>query len=172
MQQRGVTMVELLIVVSIVAIFAAIGLPNMSDMVKTNRVNSARQTLINDLNLARSEAIKRNARMLVCSGTSAGCTNNANWSGTGWIVCYDMDKDGACDLAPADGSNPNPLLIRAAVDQSISIQGPVAAVSYNPIGTQGVQGAANVAIVVGGAWANAPTAKTVSIAATGFLVVQ
>lgn len=171
-QQSGVTMVELMIVVIIVAIFAAIGLPSMSDMVRNNRVSSARQTLTNDLNLARGEAIKRNARVLVCSGNIAGCSNNANWSATGWVVCYDMDKNGVCDIAPADGTNPNPLVIRAALDQSISIQGPTAAVGYNPIGTQGLQGAANVAIVVGGTWKNSPPAKTISIAATGFTTVQ
>lgn len=171
-QQRGVTMVELMIVVVIVAIFAAIGLPSMSDMVRNNRLASARQTLTNDLNMARGEAIKRNARMLVCSGNVAGCSNNASWSGTGWIVCYDMDKDGVCDVAPVDGSNPNPVLIRAALDASISIQGPVAPVTYNPIGTQGLPGGANIAIVVGGNWSNPPPSKTISIAATGFTVVQ
>lgn len=166
-KQTGVTLLELMIVIAIVGIFAAIGIPSMTNMVNTSRLNAARGNLLTDLNLARTEAIKRNARVLVCSGDLAnGCTNQKAWAATGWLVCYDMDKDGACDAATA--SNPNPFLVRAALAGSISITGPTAPVIYLPIGS--VTAAAS--FDAQGAWSGAPTKKTIAIAATGFATVK
>lgn len=171
MKQRGTTLLELIVVVVIVAIFAAVGLPAMSDFVKNSRLSSARSTFVADLGVARGEAIKRNARVLVCSGNLAnGCTNNANWSATGWIVCYDADKNGVCDVAAVD--NPNPFVVRDALDATVSLAGPAAPVAYNPIGSQGVPGAANVVFTMKGTWTGAAAAKTISIAPTGFATVK
>ena len=166
-QQRGVTLLELMIVVAIVGIFAAIGMPSMTSMVNSNRLNAARGILLSDLNLARSEAIKRNARVLVCSGNlTNGCTNQAAWAATGWVVCYDMDKDGACDANTA--SNPNPFMVRGALAGTIAITGPTTPVAYHPIGS--VTSAAN--FVAQCQWSGAPAAKTIAIAMTGFATVK
>lgn len=60
---RGFTVVELMIVVSVVAILASIAGPSFREIVAAQRVRSAASALGEALWLARSEALKRNAEV-------------------------------------------------------------------------------------------------------------
>jgi type IV fimbrial biogenesis protein FimT len=72
-QQTGLTMVELMIVVTITAILAGLAAPAFIELINNTRMTSTMSQLTSDLNRARSEAIKRNRRMLVCvRGTQGG----------------------------------------------------------------------------------------------------
>ena len=65
MRERGFTLTEALVVLSIVAVVLAIGAPNLSHLIASMNARSASFDLIGDLALARSEAIKRNANVAV-----------------------------------------------------------------------------------------------------------
>lgn len=58
--KRGFSLVELMTVVVIMAILAAIAAPSFSDLIATQRIRTAASALYESLLLARSEAIKRN----------------------------------------------------------------------------------------------------------------
>jgi type IV fimbrial biogenesis protein FimT len=140
--QTGLTMVELMIVVTIAAILASIAVPSFSDLINNTRMSSTMSQLTSDLNRARSEAIKRNRRVLVCvRSTNTACNIITDWQ-NGWLVCYDEDQDGACDATSA--TNPNPIVVHQALNASLTLTGSSALIRFNPNGTQGLVGAAVV----------------------------
>lgn len=64
-RQAGFTITELMIVLGIVGVIAAIAAPNLGDMIRRQRVKTAAFDLYAGLAHARSEAIKRNVNVNV-----------------------------------------------------------------------------------------------------------
>jgi len=93
--QAGLSLVELMIVVMIVAVIGALGGPVMTDTVKNNRLRAQADRILTTLNLTRSEAVKRNLPVSVCrSSNGTSCTGN--WV-DGWIVFTNTDGDNTVD---------------------------------------------------------------------------
>jgi type IV fimbrial biogenesis protein FimT len=93
----GFTMVELVVVMSIVAILLVIGVPSFKYMTIANRISSEANGLIGDMQFARAEGIKEGHQVVVCATTDGLTCNNTNtWQG-GWVVCSDANNDGTCD---------------------------------------------------------------------------
>ncbi len=89
----GVTLIELMVSISILAILLAVAVPSFQNFIIDNRLSSYSNALYSSLVLARSEAIKRNKRVVVCkSSDGASCTGN--WE-QGWIVFVDTNNDAA-----------------------------------------------------------------------------
>jgi len=157
-RQTGMTVVELMIVVTIAAILAWLAAPSFSDFINRTTQTSTLTQLTSDLNRARSEAIKRNRPVLVCvRDTDTACGNGTDWQ-NGWLVCYDENQDSACDATSTD--NPNPMVIRQAIPSQLTLNGNAASLSFNPNGTQGMGNPTTLTLT-------GATNVVVSIAATG-----
>jgi type IV fimbrial biogenesis protein FimT len=81
----GFTAIELLIVLSIVAILGTIGLPSMRSTTTSVRMSGEINALIGALNRARSEAVKRGQSVSVCPVNGTSCASGTDWS-SGWQV--------------------------------------------------------------------------------------
>ncbi len=81
----GFTLVEMVITVAVLGIVLAIAVPSMSAMLRSQRISTASSDVYASLIFARSEAIKRNASVRVCTSGdwAAGWSINAtDCSGT------------------------------------------------------------------------------------------
>ena len=99
----GFTLVELMIVVTLLAVMLGIAAPSFRDFMAGQRVKTAAGEYASSLVQARSEAIKRNGRVVVCRSPDITipvplCTNSGGWE-QGWIAFHDLDGDGVHDSA-------------------------------------------------------------------------
>lgn len=94
--QTGFTLIELMVVVSIVAILAGAGVPSFISMIKDNRLVTATNDLKVDLALARSESAKRGMRVTVCVSSNGSTCAGTDWK-SGRIVFVDRNANGAVD---------------------------------------------------------------------------
>lgn len=127
----GFTLIELMVVVAIVAVLQTLAAPAFSGMVSSMRLSTAINSLFSSLLLARSEAIKRNSRAVVCkSATGFACATTGGWE-QGWIVFHDANNNATLDAGEALLSREQalPNLIRLTGNSPL-----VSYVSYTPMG--------------------------------------
>lgn len=72
--QHGVTLIELIIGLAIVAILLAIAAPNFSTFIANTKIRNAAEAIQNGLSLARVEAVRRNANVQLTLGTGTAWT--------------------------------------------------------------------------------------------------
>ena len=116
-RDAGFTLVELLVNMAVAAVLLGIGMPAFGSLVQESRLTTTTNRLVAALHLARSEAVRHNARVTLCnSGDGSYCAEGGGWD-QGWIVFLDTDATGA-------RSDDDPLIAvgDAAVD-GISISG-------------------------------------------------
>lgn len=89
-RQTAFTLIELMVVVALVAIFALVGIPGYRSMTTTNRMSTEINSLMGDMQYARSEAIMRGVNVSICASyvqnSPPTCDNPATGWNAGWIV--------------------------------------------------------------------------------------
>jgi type IV fimbrial biogenesis protein FimT len=90
----GFTVVELMVVIAIIAIIVAFGIPSYNSVTTQNRMAGEINDLSNDVEFARSSAISSGTPVIICPSTTQTsstptCSGDDNWS-TGWVVFTDV----------------------------------------------------------------------------------
>lgn len=150
---------------AVVAIIAALAAPSLQTFANEQRLASTLELLQNDLRFARSEAIKRNTRVLLCARNAAGtgCGGGGDWQ-NGWLVCYDANRDDVCDASVAD--DPNPIRL-AALGARLALTAEDAVARFNAIGSS----SAPVRFTLSGTWSEAG-ARVADLALSGSVTTR
>ena len=82
----GFTLIELIVAITVLAILATLAVPNITDLIRNNRVTSQNNELVAMLNFARNESLRRNDQVPVNLTALAD-----GWSGE--VLSPDGDAD-------------------------------------------------------------------------------
>ncbi len=103
--QRGLTLLEAMMVLPVIGVLLGLGLPEMSRFLQRQRLESTHSELRAALAYARGEAIRRSAQVTLCrraaaSGPAQCATGGRDWS-AGWMVFVDRS---------AQSGSPDPVV--------------------------------------------------------------
>jgi type IV fimbrial biogenesis protein FimT len=94
---RGFTLVEILTVLAIMAVLVSVSLPALGTAADSVKLSSASNAFFSNLHLARSEAINRRGRVVLCkSADGLSCAEDGGWH-QGWLMFHDANDNAALD---------------------------------------------------------------------------
>jgi type IV fimbrial biogenesis protein FimT len=96
----GFTLLELLTTILIVGVLAAISVPSFDAQHHRIKAKAERDSLFQDLRLARSHTITRSGTVSLCPSNPAKGTTceNGGWE-DGWLMYVDLNRNGQFDSA-------------------------------------------------------------------------
>ena len=127
---RGFSLIELMVVLTVVGILAVLAVPGYRTMVQNSQLQAQRDGLVSALRYARSSALNQNVSTEVCpfgSPSSTGC--GGSWA-NGWIVVLNPNGNPATPATALLQSIPNTMVN----GPSISSPNGVAAIEFSPVG--------------------------------------
>lgn len=159
---QGVTLLELMITVAIIAILGSIALPSFSSALQSNRVATTSNEFMASVAYARSEAMRNNRGAVMCP-SSNGSTCGGTWA-DGWIVWADQNANGTRE-DPAE-----PVLRRqqALYKQTAPGNTPI---RFSPRGTV-ASGAASVVVQPDGCTTGQPFRRTLEVLGGGMVRIS
>jgi len=137
----GVTLIEQMVVIALLAVMFTIALPSFSDWIRNTRLRSVAESLRSDLQMARADAIRRNTttRLQLVTALDGSCALTA--SGSLWVVNSGAAQSpaGACNAEISATAAPFLVLKsppRPGSAADVRIQATRSTVGFNALGRQ------------------------------------
>ncbi len=133
---KGFTLLELLVTITILGITTAIAVPGLSAMIFNNRISGGINDFVAAQQFAKTEAASRVNPATMCKRNEAGsaCVAGGDWS-DGWIVFSDNNGNAAVD------GGETVLLRHDALHDRITFGGTggvATFITYQPSGTSSI----------------------------------
>lgn len=147
--QRGFSLIELMVGIVILGVLMAMAVPRFSDWLRNARVRTSAEAIQNGLQLARAEAVRRNATVRFQLVNTIDDTCALDTAGPHWVVSMD-NPAGQCASAPSDTAAPRIIQVRNRAEGSVQtlVAAGQSALVFNGLGRLTPVPAANVAIDV------------------------
>lgn len=181
MKSRGFSLVELMVVVAIMAVLLGLVSPSLTDWMVNLRIRNATDALLNGLQQARQEAVRRNQSVSFWLVTSAGSDSSSldntcalSGSSGSWVVSV-RDPAGSCGSSPSTTTAPmivstHPIGdgVRGVSVAAVQSDGATAAtrVEFNGVGSI-VNTADHIARIDVASSANSSTYRSLRVEITG-----
>lgn len=95
--QAGLTLIELMITVAIVAILIGISVPSFAKLGASQRMSAASHTVMASFNQARMRALATASQVVLCPSIDGQtCTGGLSWE-KGWIIYDDANRNRKLD---------------------------------------------------------------------------
>lgn len=120
---RGFTLIELMVTLAVLGVMMAIAIPSFRYVQNSSRLSAAANELVATLQLARMEAIRSNARVVVCA-SSAGTACDNSTTASGVLVFTDTNGDnilsaGEVTLRTSTVPTPTTMVASPSISQGI-----------------------------------------------------
>lgn len=102
----GFTLIEMVIVMLVLAVLLRLGAPSFATWIANQRLRTSAESILHGLNLARGEAMRRNARVLFEMNDAGGLSS--------WQVCPVDPATLACDALV------EPVMVRDGGEESLN----------------------------------------------------
>ena len=119
---KGVTLIELMVTLAIMAILAVFAVPAFRDSIRRNQVASSSNALLADLSYARTEAASRGLIVSVCPSSDGQTCLATTTYDTGWMVYAYTPGNAVANTVYNAASATNLLLRYTQARQGVSMQ--------------------------------------------------
>lgn len=132
--QRGFSIIELSVALSVVGVLLALGMPSLSGYVQNARLGSAAKSFYTGVQLARTQAIQRNGPVefvMTSDAVASGVENSLSVDplGANWVVRARASASSPYQLIEA-----KPMLEGGGAAPSITVAASAGLVTFNSLG--------------------------------------
>lgn len=111
----GFSIIELMIAITVIAIFIALGMPAFFEFLQNAKIRTAAESMRAGIQFAKSEALRRNTSVRFQLMTTLDSDCVANYEARNWVVSLD-NANGKCNAAPSETDDPRILQKKSAAE--------------------------------------------------------